>query len=323
MLFLGFNNDNQIKECRNTNINKHAKQQKGKEIDNNKNSNDLLATFNFNMASTPKSTRKMKKLSSKCASTLNTSSDFEFLASKCTSSCYHQLSSTIKTSASSTCCCCCCCCCCGSNQQHHSITQNSKQIYLARSNSGYKLVQVIDSNNKASQRISSVKNHKNAYYDLKSKYNKYHNARKSYKLPLSLRPVDVQEFERQTIQPIIPSQVASQISSTTAATTSYDVSCNQVMNCNGYLRKLIEKTKKKAQSMKKKSVDKNELDSVKKHKMSLFPRKVKKSLIKQNEFKIEDNADDENIDNIENRSFVQDTFLTDFNQFGQFRVWYV
>ena len=53
-------------------------------------------------------------------------------------------------------------------------------------------------------------------------------------------------------------------------------------------------------------------------------------MIKQSDFKIENNLKlngelvlAENNDNIENRSFVQDTFLTDFNQFGQFRVWYV
>jgi hypothetical protein len=280
----------------------------------------------------------MKKLSTKriapFASTTTTTNDFDFdfLSSKCTSSCYHQLSSTIKTTATSACCCCCCCCCCcgGSNQQQQSISQNSKQIYLARSNSGYKLVQVID--NKVSQKISSIKNHKNAYYDLKSKHYNNYNSRKSYNLPLSLRPIDAQEFENNNIvQPIIKPKVAQSpkiCTSTTATTTSYDVSCNQAVNCNGYLKKLIEKTKKKAQSIKKKGVGKTDIDSIKKHKMSLFPRKVKKSLIKQNEFKVESSnnvggGDDEISDNIENRSFVQDTFLTDFNQFGQFRVWYV
>ena len=342
---LGFKN--QIKNCRKTNINKLAKphniinQYQQKEQEQEK--NDLLTTFNFNMASTPKSMRKMKKRTVIAASTIanTTTSDFdgvEFLNTKCTSSCY-QLSSTIKTTSSSTCCaCCCCCCCCASNNQQKQnslATHNTKQIYLARSNSGYKLVQVIDGNNKISKRVSAARNNTNKfnYYDVKNKYSKYYASRKSHKLPLALRPIDIQEFERQNSEPLVK-KVPQVSSSTTTTSTSYDVSCNQVVNCNGYLKKLIEKTKKKAQSMKKKSCtssssEERNNDLIKKHKISLFSRKVKKSLIEQSEFKIESNTnriievDGETNDFVEDRSFVQDTFLTDFNQFGQFRVWYV
>ena len=301
------------------------------------------------MASTPKSIRKNKKIIAKRIVTsptiTSTTSGFEgeFFNSKC-NPCY-QLSSTIKTTSSGCCCCCCCCgCCCSNNnnnnqqQQQPLPTINAKQIYLAHSNSGYKLVQVIDK--KIAKR--TVKNKLN--YDIKLKYNKYY-AKKAYKnkLPLSLQPIDVKDFERQDMMPAIPEP---KIASTTIS-SAYDISCNQVVNCNGYLKKFIEKTKKnlKAQTMKKKcpavntaenAIGKKEefisdkIDSIKKRKICLFQRKLKKSLIKQSDFKIENNLKlngelvlAENNDNIENRSFVQDTFLTDFNQFGQFRVWYV
>ena len=271
------------------------------------------------MASTPKSIRRMRKLSisRRAPSTITTTAsefDAELLSTRCTS-CY-QLSSTIKTTTSTTeksCCCCCCCCCCGSASKNNNQPQQPNQIYLARSNSGYKLVQVID---------DKVMQRRKMNNDIKSKYNKYYLNNKKNKLPLSLQPV----VEKISVQ---------KQATTVSSSSSYDVSCNQVVNCNGYLKKFIEKTKK---NLKKKTVDdglaakeqiKNineKFDSIKKRKISLFQRKVKKSLVKENEFKIEsiDNVlVENNSDMIENRSYVQESYLSDFNQFGQFRVWYV
>jgi hypothetical protein len=278
------------------------------------------------MASTPKSIRKMRKLSisrrvPSTITTITNASEFDadFLSTRCTS-CY-QLSSTIKTTTLTTteksCCCCCCCCCGGSASNNNNNQQQPNQIYLARSNSGYKLVQVID---------DKVMQRRKMNNDIKSKYNKYYLNNKKNKLPLSLQPV----VEKISVQ---------KQATTVSSSSSYDVSCNQIVNCNGYLKKFIEKTKK---NLKKKTVDdglaakeqqiKNineKFDSIKKRKISLFQRKAKKSLVKENEFKMEsiDNVLIENSNNnsdmIENRSYVQESYLSDFNQFGQFRVWYV
>ena len=92
------------------------------------------------------------------------------------------------------------------------------------------------------------------------------------------------------------------------------MTCKNVITCNDYLKKILKKTKKIKMESKKLKTSKK-VTKVKKQ-MAYENKVVDEKRL--NEIVIKTESKD-----IENRSYVQNTYLNNFNQFGQFRIWYV